>query len=1572
MLTNDKPYELPSIFGDALDPVLSKFESPEVIDLAYQEYLKSATKPLPAWTTPTDPENSNQGEPVPYYKFKDTAYQTPEQFKKSGDYKNWIPLLKKVRNPLEASIESSKRNYHSMELQKDIYNRRLSGQDWEDVAQQLKKEDLLNLVDPVDGVIPSTIGMLSGMFEVSKEEGAQGALIGAGVGVTAAAPTGEIAAPATGLVGLTIGYTVGTTLGWYKQGSGQISYELWKKGNTTKTAGVIADTAAIPYALIQILQLGRLVPEKFKSGVAKAGSDIVIDKWPQYFTKMVPTVAKRYTTEVGYQVLEEDLQDSFTNFANDLGDYLNGQGVPIDKKFVVDKAKELWENTKAYTKTFALLPIVATALNAYSDLNVTRTDFSKMRETGLTPEQAKNLVAPDVELDKQHKIDVLNKLASATPEEFNKAYDALNPEQQKELLNELHRSKQVLGVSKQSESGTPTQDDVDKAIASFSTMNEAKQISPIVLTQEQITNVENNINSRLQSEVSTVTNDTFKQANEFANTYNELDALPPDERDTNLGYQSYEGWSNSIKEVLNKEADRLGLEVSSDKASTTSSEYLTFTKDGEEVSTFRISDHPGTRGTFSAEINTDYEKDTKYFIKHLHEKMPVEVTMTPTEKVNEDKIVRKVVSRFPTKIKDTKSLETVGTLIAKDLQDSGFTKLDKPIIWDFKTDPNVMGVEGGQWVDEQGNLHIQITQGGKVSPGIPRATFATAGFPVGKPLRGTQALLKKAVVHELTHIEKPPFVPAGKKFKQIHHAEFAQTVNEAVDRLWGYKQGDKIIPGKIKADVYKLELPGEEGKTVKNHIADAISSGQEVDPDGTVKTPVTKEDAVQALKEMLMDATAATEERAAEVKLLRAKQYATLTSILNKYVSSSTYAKALGSLKDVHADISFDWSKPISDSVYEKLCEIISTRYRDSFRQLNTWKALNALRAGESITYNQKILLSGAFGITPSDIPSGNRKRSSWEWGIEAWNLSRMLLAGFFDNSMLLRQMFPALLDSPRIWAKSALMSTRAMFSPKYAESTMADIYTRPNFELYQIMDIHLTGQGMGVENTAETNIGGSFLQYIPHKPGESVTKKVLKSVFNVATSPYRAAMRGADIATNTFRVNLADFYINLNYGVLNAHSAEGQKQWKYLGNSINQLTGRTNMGKGPTLQKISAVLNPLMFSMQLQSSRVMLLATGAHATTERLLAAISGGKFEGKYSPAVRKAISNSFLKIATGILGSVLLAKLLWPDETGSDPEQSNFGKVKIGNTYYDLTAGFGQYVRFVAQMTTGKKRSVTGNRYAVGRSAIAEQFARSKAAPSLNIVWDFVTGRKVTGEPVEWSTKEAVGNNLWNYFGPMIMQDAVDVMNNDPYQTIPATLLSFGGMGVQSYPVMPSQQSVIMKKKLAIETFGKDWDEIGPALQKALYTIHPELEMQDRIVKATRNDWNSISLRTTESQLAGKEVMKDLPDNVQEELIGLNLTIGGLSRQVGSSSYFLNEDRFNKYKDMTAKILDSILPKIVQSAEYQSLDNESRYKIMDALIKKSKSVARQSILNDTSKQDMATIKEIKAYNASEKAKQ
>ena len=60
------------------------------------------------------------------------------------------------------------------------------------------------------------------------------------------------------------------------------------------------------------------------------------------------------------------------------------------------------------------------------------------------------------------------------------------------------------------------------------------------------------------------------------------------------------------------------------------------------------------------------------------------------------------------------------------------------------------------------------------------------------------------------------------------------------------------------------------------------------------------------------------------------------------------------------------------------------------------------------------------------------------------------------------------------------------------------------------------------------------------------------------------------------------------------------------------------------------------------------------------------------------------AFLGIGASVLG---LAKMAGA-EIETEPTSSDFGKIKIGNTRYDIWAGFQQFARFGATLTEHRK--------------------------------------------------------------------------------------------------------------------------------------------------------------------------------------------------------------------------------------------------------------------------------------------
>ena len=222
-------------------------------------------------------------------------------------------------------------------------------------------------------------------------------------------------------------------------------------------------------------------------------------------------------------------------------------------------------------------------------------------------------------------------------------------------------------------------------------------------------------------------------------------------------------------------------------------------------------------------------------------------------------------------------------------------------------------------------------------------------------------------------------------------------------------------------------------------------------------------------------------------------------------------------------------------------------------------------------------------------------------------------------------------------------------------------------------------------------------------------------------------------------------------------------KQWAEF---INNATGRGNLG---SLEKSAEFLNNAFFSPRMLASRLAIMNPAEYASM----------------SPEVRKmAMKNTLSFVGFGLM--VLALAGLGGAETEENPLSTDFGKIKVGNTRYDIWGGFLPIIRTIAQVTLGmKKDSRTGEIKELGgnynRGTVLENFFRSKLSPFVGSIVNLLTGKNMIGEKV---TPE---KELLKSVVPLYIQDIYSLTQQDevnPLEVASTAIPSFFGVGVQSY--------------------------------------------------------------------------------------------------------------------------------------------------------------------------------------------
>ena len=180
--------------------------------------------------------------------------------------------------------------------------------------------------------------------------------------------------------------------------------------------------------------------------------------------------------------------------------------------------------------------------------------------------------------------------------------------------------------------------------------------------------------------------------------------------------------------------------------------------------------------------------------------------------------------------------------------------------------------------------------------------------------------------------------------------------------------------------------------------------------------------------------------------------------------------------------------------------------------------------------------------------------------------------------------------------------------------------------------------------------------------------------------------------------------------------------------------------------------------------------------------------------------AVTDMIKFIALG--ATVLTLSHIGGASTQLDPRSSDFGKIKVGDTRYDIWGGFGQYIRVLSQILTrqsisaqtGKLQDLSG-KGAFGKTpaSVGISFVRGKLAPVPSMAWDFASGRTAIGEKVTWQ-QEAKSHLL-----PLIYSDLQEAYKQQGVKSLLTVgLPSTFGIGVQTYKPKEAKKQITINPK------------------------------------------------------------------------------------------------------------------------------------------------------------------------------
>jgi hypothetical protein len=353
------------------------------------------------------------------------------------------------------------------------------------------------------------------------------------------------------------------------------------------------------------------------------------------------------------------------------------------------------------------------------------------------------------------------------------------------------------------------------------------------------------------------------------------------------------------------------------------------------------------------------------------------------------------------------------------------------------------------------------------------------------------------------------------------------------------------------------------------------------------------------------------------------------------------------------------------------------------------------------------------------------------------------------DNSAIFRQGWKVLLTHPGLWLKRAKQSFsdiwKTLGGKEVMDSVNADILSRPN-----AVNGNYKKGGFDI-GTIEEAYPTSLPQRIP----------IIGRIYKASEAAYTAFL-------HRLRADLADKYIEIaqKSGVDITNVAELQS----IGKLVNSLTGRGSLGKA---EPIAGMVNNVFFSPRLLKSNWDILT--AH-------------QLQRGVTPFVRKQAAINLLKIVGGTAAVLTLADALMPGSVEKDPRSTDFGKIKVGDTRFDVTGGMGSLVTLAfRQMLNSSKSSSTGLVSPLGtgeygsmdRLDVLYNFFENKLSPAGSVTKDLITGQTFEGN------KPTVIGELNNLLTPMIISNYVELQKNpNSANIVMSEILDALGISVNTY--------------------------------------------------------------------------------------------------------------------------------------------------------------------------------------------
>ena len=382
----------------------------------------------------------------------------------------------------------------------------------------------------------------------------------------------------------------------------------------------------------------------------------------------------------------------------------------------------------------------------------------------------------------------------------------------------------------------------------------------------------------------------------------------------------------------------------------------------------------------------------------------------------------------------------------------------------------------------------------------------------------------------------------------------------------------------------------------------------------------------------------------------------------------------------------------------------------------------------------------------------------------------------------------------------------------------------------------------------------------------------------------------------------------------------------KATGTHINTLTRLLEIGgkNGPGIQQ---ALNMVLFSTSSTISRPMEILN---------ILTNKGGRLE------AGKALAANIAKIhlagaLVNLFGQAysLTTGKEPPFSMGVNPIGSDYGKLRVGDSYFDPTFGLAGYLRGIARLAMaaevkaeriafGRIRTTAGGQTIPTAWETITGFFSNKEAPWIGLARSLATGKDYAGKDI--GPAKAFGNVLI----PTQAQAFLEALADDGVaMAMTAAVAEQMSIPVLTYPDSPGKLRAQARDRIATETYQKPWDQLSETEQKTLayknYQLFKDLdEMVKEENKRNPRDYTKAKLEEVDAgEIAKSRLPKGARDLLGDYPIPISRTYGTLR---------LNDERYNKLIEYVSKELGVR----IRSEDFKAYSPEYKKQVLDLMVK------------------------------------